>query len=155
MEGEHTSVVLPECSVLHVIEDTCVTKALPDPLRRPSVVRHGDLDMKEPVGRSTTFLQHPWLNQEGRGRHEDGARVDGRVSLPRIVKTSKEMADLVWRDEDVPVREAKLVVELIGHICHTCLGVAIKGKEQDRLAAQLLELGCHGARGNHCHPTLV
>jgi hypothetical protein len=53
------------------------------------------------------------------GGHEDGAYMDDRVALLGVVEVSKEVASLVWRERDVPMRKIKLTVKLIGHICHT------------------------------------
>jgi hypothetical protein len=59
------------------------------------------------------------------GGHEDGARMDGRVTLVGVVEASKEVVDLVRLDRDVPMRKTKLAMKLIGHICRTRLGVTI------------------------------
>jgi hypothetical protein len=52
-------------SILHVVEHTYVTKNLPAPLHRLSMVRqllNGDSVVKEPVRRLAAFLQLLWLN---------------------------------------------------------------------------------------------
>jgi hypothetical protein len=39
-----------------------------------------------------------------------------------VVEASKEVASLVWRDKDVPMRKMKLAVKLIGQPCDTVSG---------------------------------
>jgi hypothetical protein len=77
----------------------------------------------------------PRMNEEDSGTNSQGVSTDGRITLLRVVKATRKFFGL-WGfggggDRDVPVREEKLLVQLISHDRCTLLGGRVKGGEHD------------------------
>jgi hypothetical protein len=74
--------------------------------------------------------------------------VDDGITLVGVIKTNQEVFRLVARNQNVPVREAELSVQLVSYGLHALLRTWVEGDGHYRLAAQLLELRGHGTTGD-------
>jgi hypothetical protein len=151
VEGEELGVVLVKGWVLHVVEDDHIAKNLLNPIGGPSMQRktlNANFDMKEPIWRMSVGIQTPRVNLEQSGADKERASTDDGVTLLRVVEPGEEVLGLIERDWDIPEREPKLPMQLIGNCRRTDPRGWIKGGDHGCFATQFGELRGHSASGN-------